>query len=181
MTWALAIAGLTLLTMFGIMAWLIAHARTETIYRPLAILAFFIGFPAIYLALSTALGAPKPAMLYSAPTEGVILGYKPETGKNIYVLMDLMNNGAPVYYLLPWDSKTAEKIEEALREGKGEAKLRFKPNTKLTMGLYDFDWPWDIPDAEVYVEPTESKMPDKDPGNPTAGMRLAPGGGNDPT
>lgn len=179
MTWAHAMAGLTLLTMFGAMAWLITHARTETIYRPVAMIAFFIGFPAVYLTLALATGTPKPAMLFNVPTEGIVLGYKPETGKNIYVLLDLMNNGAPVYYHLPWNSQTAQKLDEAMREGKGTAKLMFKSRKRVNPGNFDFDWPWDIPEAEVYVEPTESKMPEKDAGNPTAGMRLAPGNGND--
>ncbi len=178
MTFAHALAGLTLLTMFGIMAWLIAHARTETIYRPLAILAFFIGFPMVYMAMATATGSPKPAMFYNVPDGGVILGYKPETGKNIYVLIDNLD-GPPVYYLLPWNSKTAEKIEAALKEGKGTASLRFRHGPKHREGLFDFDWPWDIPDPQVLIDPTEMKMPEKDAGNPTAGMQLAPGNGND--
>lgn len=179
MTWAHAMAGLTLLTMFGAMAWLIAHARTETVYRPLAIAAFFLGFPAVYMTMAIATGTPKPAMLYNVPEEGLILGYKPETGKNIYVLLDMMN-GPPVYYLLPWDSKTAEAIEQALKEGKGQATLRYKrKRSKQARGVFDWDYPWDIPEAEVIIDPTESKMPDKDPGNPTAGMKLAPGNGID--
>lgn len=179
MTWAHAIAGLTLLSMFGAMAWLIAHARTETVYRPLAIAAFFLGFPVVYATMAIATGTPKPAMLYNVPTEGIILGYKPETGKNIYVLLDTMK-GPPVYYLLPWDSDTAEQIEMALRQGKGEAKLRYKSKkAKYVRGTFDWDYPWDIPEAEVIIEPTESKMPDKDAGDPTAGMKLAPGNGND--
>jgi hypothetical protein len=173
-----AIAGLTLLTMFAVMAWLIAHARTETVYRPLAIIAFFVGFPMIYGAMATATGTPKPAMIYNVPEGGIILGYKPETGKNIYVLIDNLD-GAPVYYLLPWNSKTAEKIEEALKSGKGTASLRFHRTKKSREGLFDFDWPWDIPEPEVLIDPTEMKMPAKEEGNPMAGMRLAPGTGND--
>jgi hypothetical protein len=178
MTWGHAFSALTLLTMFGAMAWLITHARTETIYRPLAIVAFFIGFPAVYMTLAMATGTPKPAMFYNVPEEGIVLGYKPETGKNIYVLLDMMN-GPPVYYLLPWNSQTAEKIEQALREGKGTAKLRYKKTRRPLKGIYDWDWPWDIPDAEVVIDPTEVLMPEKDAGNPTAGMQLAPGTGND--
>lgn len=180
MTWQHVITGLSLITMFGAMAWLITHARTETIYRPIAMLAFFVGFPMVYLALAVSTGTPKPALMFHAPSEGVILGYKPDTGKNIYVLLDLMDGHAPVYYLLPWDSQTAEKIEMALEEGKGEAKLRFKSKkARFVRGNFDFDWPWDIPEPEVIIEPTESKMPEKDAGNPTAGMQLAPGNGND--
>jgi hypothetical protein len=172
-------AGLTLITMFGAMAWLITHARTETIYRPLAMVAFFLGFPAVYMTLALATGTPKPAMVFNVPTEGIVLGYKPETGKNIYVLLDLMDNGAPVYYWLPWNSQTAEKIEMALNSGKGTAKLRFRAKRTTRKGIFDWDYPWDIPEPEVLIDPTEVKMPEKEAGNPTAGMKLAPGNGND--
>lgn len=178
MTMLQALAGLILLTMFAAMAWLIVHARTETVYRPLAIIAFLLGFPVVYGAMATATGTPKPVMLYNAPQEGIILGFKSDTGKGVYVLLDTMN-GPPTYYAMPWDSMTAEKIEESLREGKGRASLRFNKGKRVKKGNFDFDWPWDIPAPEVIIEPTESKMPDKDPGNPTAGFRLTPGAGND--
>lgn len=178
MTWEHAMAGLTLLTMFGAMAWLITHARTETIYKPIAMFTFFLGFPAVYMTLALATGSPRPSMLFNTPDEGIVLGYKPDTGKDLYLLLDLMDNSHPVYYRMPWDSETAEQIDTALREGKGTAKLKFKKR-KIKPGDFDFDWPWDIPEAEVYVEPTERKMPEKDPGNPMAGIKLAPGSGND--
>lgn len=180
MIWQHALAVLVLITMFGAMAWLITHARTESIYKPIAMLAFFLGFPATYMSMSVAMGTPKPAMIYNMPSnEGVILGYKPETGKNIYVLLDMMDGAAPVYYLMPWNSQTAEKIEQAM-QGKGTAKLRFKSKkSRFVRGTFDYDWPWDIPEPEVIIEPTESHMPEKDPGDPTAGMNLMPGNGND--
>lgn len=180
MIWQHALAALLLLTMFGAMAWLIAHARTETVYRPLAIVAFFLGFPVVYGALSVSMGTPKPSMIFNVPKEGTVLGYKTESGRNIFVLLDMMDGRAPVYYHLPWNSQTAEQIETAMREGKGNTKLRFKSKkSRFVRGTFDFDYPWDIPEPEVIIVPTESKMPEKDPGNPMAGMKLAPGDGND--
>lgn len=180
MIWQHAFAVLVLITMFGAMAWLITHARTESIYKPIAMVAFFLGFPATYAAMSVAMGTPKPAMIFNVTETATILGYKPETGKNIYVLLDPEDGSAPVYFLLPWDAPTAEKIEQALQDGKGTAKLKFKSKKqRFVRGTFDLDWPWDIPEPEVLIEPTEMKMPDKDPGDPTAGMKLAPGSGND--
>jgi hypothetical protein len=180
MIWQHALAVLLLITMFGVMAWLITHARTETIYKPIAMVVFFIGFPATYASMSVAMGTPKPAMMFNVIEEGNILGFKPVTGKAIHVLLEPLDGGVPVYYVLPWSSETAEKIEQALREGKGQAKLRFKSRkSRSVRGIFDLDWPWDIPEPEVLIEPTESKMPEKDAGDPLAGMRLAPGNGND--
>lgn len=175
-----AMAGLGLLTMFGIMAWMIAHARTETLYRPMALIAFFAGFPAIWMAMSVTTGTPRPTMFYNVPESGIIIGYKPDTGKSLYLLLDMADGGAPVYYRTPWNSEKAEEIDKALKEGKGTAKLKFSTKKHMRWGKYDFDWPWDIPEAEVYIEPTERKMPDKTPMDPMAGMRLAPANGNDP-
>lgn len=176
-----ALAALSLLSLFGAMAWLITHARTETIYRPLAMVAFFIGFPAVWLAMSTTTGTPRPTMFYNAPDDGILLGWKPDTGKSMFVLLDLMDGQPPVYYRTAWDAKKAEQIEQMLAGGKGKVKMRFKKaKRKIALGSFDLDWPWDTPEPEVYVEPSESRMPEKDAANPTAGFDLQPGSGNDP-
>lgn len=141
MYWQISSA-LILMSLFGVMAWLIVHARQETIYRPLAIVAFFCGLPAVafsfWLTLGTAL--PLGTFLYSMPDgKHHLLGRKSVPKVGIFLMLDMGDHEAPAYVMLPWDTDLSKDVED---------------KWDLTGGNVEFSWNKNKPEV------TDGRVPE---------------------
>lgn len=158
MYWQVASA-LLLLTLFGAFSWLIVHARSETIYRPLAIGTFLLSIPALILAFAMTLGTAIPTgwLVFQIPSgQYRILGCKSVPGNGIYVMFDRGDYKIPSFYVLPWDKDLSMKLEQ---EGcKGILKTDNKDALKL--GNWEFSWNV-LPPLVTSEETAEKVFPDK--------------------
>ena len=172
MSW-LVYSGLILFTLFGLYAWLIVHARTESIYRPVAVGVFLTSFPAILLAYSFILGTAVPTgyFVFQIPQgRYAILGCKsvPKTG--IFLLLNTGDNTPPAFYRLPWDVKMSMRIEEQGCRGILESEDR--PDA-IPVGKWEFSWNQNRP-LVTTEEPPQKALPDKILPESAPGMVLPP-------
>ncbi|TJW14373.1 MAG: hypothetical protein E5W82_10370 [Mesorhizobium sp.] len=120
----------------GIAASLAIWARGLSRARGLAVLAFLLASP---VAGVSSLGWPVPLVdgLTLAAGDHQILAAKMLINDGIYIFVD-RGDQQPRYYKLPWNPKTADKLQQALDEkGEGgQAGISVKP----------FKWPWESDD-----------------------------------
>jgi len=75
--------------------------------------------PVAYLGLMELLSKPKPVShewFKRAATKAVVLGIHFEEGTAIHLWLRLLDANAPRAYVLPWNSKLAEKLEDAFED-----------------------------------------------------------------
>lgn len=108
----------------------------------LLIAAYLAIIPAVSFSYFMTLGNPAPAVLNVNLPVGkhTVLGYKLVDEESIFVMVD--TPGGPMLYYMPWDTKTAEQLQEAVRNRQGaemdaattkmgfEAKPEFVPPPK---------------------------------------------------
>lgn len=146
--WAVLVLVLAVVTSLAI--W----SRRGSFARGWTVAAFLVSVPVSAGALTFALGWPVPfvAGLIAPAGDWSVLGTKMIVGKGIYVLLD--TGDVPRHYVLPWDRKMADKIQELLDQGDANGGMRMKvPN-------FDFSWERRDP-PEIYALPQEKVLPDK--------------------
>jgi len=156
-------ACLLLATLFAVFSLLIVHARKDTIYRPVALLAFFSSIPAIALAFMMVLGTPKPIGYWlfddlEDEKQYAVIGFLPVVKDGVYVLLDMGTGKTPGYYKLPWSAETADKLQES--EGKGTLSLSKQKKTSKIAGFFEFSYSTKVPKV-TYKSPQEKQIPDK--------------------
>jgi len=80
----------------------------------LALAALFM--PVAYAQMVELLSKPKPMSFEwyeRAASDAVVLGINLDEGRAIYLWLRLAGNDQPRYYVVPWNIKLAEKLEDA--------------------------------------------------------------------
>lgn len=146
--WAVLVLVLAVVTSLAI--W----SRRGSFARGWTVAAFLVSAPVSAGALAFALGWPVPfvAGLIAPAGDWSVLGTKMIVGKGIYVLLD--TGDVPRHYVLPWDRKMADKIQELLDQGDANGGMRMKVKP------YEFSWEWRDP-PEIYADPQPKILPDK--------------------
>lgn len=62
----------------------------------------------------------EPAFMRPPPGKHIVLGARIDVDKAIYVLLDSNLGGAPRYYVLPYTTGTANKLQDALTASQGQ-------------------------------------------------------------
>lgn len=165
-----AIAALVLVSGFAGVSWLIVHARTDTIYKPVSFAVFLVSLPVVWYSMSFTVGTPRPSEAYRFPSREVkVLGWYAVPGKRIYLMVEYGSN--PLYYSIPWSRDAAEKLQSA-SEGDSDVMIKGKSGKEGIPGFFDFGWWFDVPEPQVYVAPSQRKMPEKSPVDNAQGMVL---------
>ena len=116
---------------------------------------FFAAISALFLiSVSENIGKPKPlwSEVYSL-NRAIVLSVQPVEGEAIYLWVLRDGAALPVAYVLPWDIKTAQQLQDASREAEAN-------NTYVVMGGGGED---DSPgDTYAFHAAPQTKTPDKD-------------------
>ncbi|MFQ5764607.1 MAG: hypothetical protein ACE5GT_06740 [Rhodospirillales bacterium] len=94
-------------------------APRPTRVRLLAVAVTTLFLPLVYVQMAEMLSRPKPAPFewYERQTkEAVVLGVSLDEGESIYLWLRLADSIEPRYYVVPWNLRLAERLEEALDE-----------------------------------------------------------------
>jgi hypothetical protein len=150
----LAVAGL----LTSISVW----APRRVVVKAAAVMLAVLLIPLGYASLASLLSRPKPVALEwlqkQAP-EATVLGSSLEEGVRIFVWLRMPGAAEPRAYVLPWNQKLAQQLQDAQREaeknGSGEVRMRtpFEPS-------------WDNREPKFYAAP-QPAMPPKDGGAPS--------------
>lgn len=84
--------------------------------RTLVVALFIAMLPVSYVAYSDLIGRPKPIAVEwvrSNIEEAKVIGYVLLEDQGIYLYLGIPGDKEPMSYKLPWDTKTAEKIQKA--------------------------------------------------------------------
>lgn len=110
----------------------------------------------VYAGSIGLMGLPKPARLeWGAPEDAKVIAAKLDEGKAIYVWVQTQESPEPRAYALPWDTKMARQLNEAMQKGR-------KDGSEVRMSMRGEDG--DARRQKFYAEP-QPPLPDKgDPG-----------------
>jgi hypothetical protein len=119
---------------FAILASIAIWAPRAAWIRMTAVAIAIVMMPLCYTALAGLLAKPKPNQLVwfeRGVEEAEILGASFSEGKAIYLWLRLKGMIEPRYYVLPWDQKTAQDLEDELEAAaKKQGRLKvIKPFT----------------------------------------------------
>ncbi len=136
--------------------------------------ALVSGFFALLLAglffgYSDMLGRPKSTrleVLRSGDKQATVLGSYIREGSGIYLWLLLPGSSEPRYYVLPWDEKTASKLQQAIEENAN------RHGGGIVMQL-PFERSWDKREPVFHPLP-QPKLPDKRGEPPPAQLYQAP-------
>jgi hypothetical protein len=167
------LSGLLLFTLFTVYAWLIVHARTESVYRPIALSVCLSSIPIMVVVFGLVLGTAIPTgwFVFQMPAgEYRLLGCKSVPKEGIYVMLDEGDYKTPRFYRMPWDRDLSMAIEEKGCRGLLNVK---GTNSPLETGAWEFTWNTEAP--RVTNEDTAEKFfPDKILPESAPGMVLPP-------
>ncbi len=119
-----------LLAVAALLASIAIWSPRALVIRSIAVLVTAAFIPLAYLALNELLSKPKPiarAWLEPAEREATLLSYSFDEGKAIYLWLRLDDSPEPRAYLLPWDIRFAERLQnlsEQAGENDGVVRLR---------------------------------------------------------
>lgn len=114
------------------------------------------------LSMLQLIGTPKPAQLeFLANTveEADVIASLEREGQGIYLYLMVPGKMEPLSYVLPWDKKMAQQLQDAKREaklGKGRVKMRqpFEPTLDmLEPKFYNLPQPAPVPKDAQEQEP----------------------------
>ncbi len=94
-------------------------APRPTRVRVLAIVITALFIPVVYVQLMEMLSKPKPMSFewYERATgKAVVLGVSLREKQSIYLWLRPVGSLEPRYYVVPWNLKLAEKLQDAVRE-----------------------------------------------------------------
>ena len=92
-------------------------APRPTRVRVLAVTITALFIPIVYMQLIEMLSKPKPMSFewYQRDAEkAVLLGISLDEGESIYLWLRLAGSVEPRYYVIPWNLKLAERLEDAV-------------------------------------------------------------------
>ena len=92
-------------------------APRPTRVRVLAVTVTALFIPIVYMQLIEMLSKPKPMSFewYQRDAEkAVLLGISLDEGESIYLWLRLAGSVEPRYYVIPWNLKLAERLEDAV-------------------------------------------------------------------
>lgn len=106
----------------------------------LALAALFI--PVAYVEMAELLSKPKPMSFEwfeRASNDALVLGINLDEGRAIYLWLRLSGDSEPRYYVIPWNVRLAEKLEDAAddavrRSGAIVLKNPFQKRSQEDMG-----------------------------------------------
>lgn len=88
--------------------------------RALAVALVALLAPLLYLSVTELLSRPKPARhawFLQQAAEAIVLGAEYVEGEAIYLWLRVDGAEAPGYFVLPWNDRFAERLEDLLDEG----------------------------------------------------------------
>ncbi len=94
-------------------------APRPTRVRVLAVTITALFIPIVYMQLIEMLSKPKPMSFewYQRDAEkAVLLGISLDEGESIYLWLRVAGSVEPRYYVIPWNLKLAERLEDAAEE-----------------------------------------------------------------
>jgi hypothetical protein len=112
--------------------------------------------PLTYASLAGLLSRPKPATLEWAQAqaaEAAVLGASIREGEGIYLWLQFPGIPEPRAYVLPWDRKLAQQLQEARRQAE-------RNGSGLAMRM-PFERSWDDREPKFYALP-QPALPPKD-------------------
>ena len=155
---AIAAVGGTVLTALPSRTW---HQRG------IAVCAFLLIVFAAFTLAPSMLSRPKPVDLEWSMrnvSTAQVIGSLPVEGTAIYLLLRLPEIAEPRYYMLPWSMKTAQQLQDAIRNA--------KPGEHVMMGM-PFQPSLDSGEPKFYALP-QPMLPPKAGESPPVAL---PGGG----
>lgn len=145
--------------LFCFFAWALAWARRDTHWRHTAIVAVLVLLPGLAVAAVESQGWHK-SIGYAWRLDGkqVVLAHKLVYGEAIYLYLDI-GPGAPKPVVMPWDDKTVERLQKALRESERRGRKG---------AIMQFDHSWEQrPAPQFYPLPQpQTPMPKQAPPEP---------------
>ncbi|MFQ5936342.1 MAG: hypothetical protein ACE5LB_08045 [Acidiferrobacterales bacterium] len=94
-------------------------APRGTPIRSAAVVITALFIPLVYLGLNELLSQPKPVRhewFNRNVAEAILLGVSFDEGRAIYLWLRLGGSREPRYYVLPWKTKLAERLEQLMDE-----------------------------------------------------------------
>ena len=94
-------------------------APRPTRVRVTALIVTGLFIPLVYVQMIEMLSKPKPMNFewyQSAETRAVVLGISLREGKSIYLWLRPEGSTEPRYYVVPWNLKLAEKLEDMVED-----------------------------------------------------------------
>jgi hypothetical protein len=86
--------------------------------RMTSVATFFLLAGVVYAGSIDLMGAPKPIQLeWRAPDKPTVIAARMREGEAIYVWLQSPDAKEPRSYVLPWNTQTAQQLQDALREG----------------------------------------------------------------
>lgn len=122
-----SLLSLIIALLFAALAWLAIWSRKADRMRHAAVGLFLLGLPMLAAASLESLSWSRPLWaMWSLSGEYRVLGAKMIEGVGIYAYVD--TDGEPRAVELPWDNKTAEKLQELFGDpaNQGQAMMRFE-------------------------------------------------------
>ena len=87
--------------------------------RITSVVSFFLLIGIVYAGSIDLLGSPQPIELeWRTPDDATVLASSMREGEAIYVWLQAANATEPRSYVLPWNTKTAQQLQNALEDGK---------------------------------------------------------------
>jgi hypothetical protein len=114
--------------------------------------------PAAYLGFTTLLSQPKPITmewLDKGAGDATVLGSVIREGEGIYLWIQPEGDDIPRYYVLPWDLKQAQQLQNAMRDAdKNQNGLKMRAPYEPT---------WDRREPRFYAAPQPAPPPKRGP------------------
>lgn len=130
-------------------AWATAWSRRETRIRHLAFAAFLGMLPLLAVGATETMGWHKSSLLaWRLDGEQNVLASKVVEGEAIYLYLDV-GEGEPRAIALPWDPRTAERLQKAQRESARRGRRG---------AIMKFDHSWDRNEPQFHPLP-QPQMP----------------------
>ena len=126
-----------LIALAGVLATIAVRAPRRLLLKAGAVAVSALFIPVAYAGLADLLSRPKPVWLdWSGDrvAEAAVLGSHIQEGVGIYLWLHMPEADAPRSYVLPWDRKLAQQLQEARRQAeRNRAGLRMRRPFETTL------------------------------------------------
>jgi len=86
--------------------------------RAASVLIFFVLAGVVYAGSVDLMGSPKPIQLeWRTPEKPTVIAARMREGEAIYVWLQPPDAREPRSYVLPWSARTAQQLQDAMRDG----------------------------------------------------------------
>lgn len=86
--------------------------------RMISVPTFFLLAGVVYAGSVDLMGTPKPIRLeWRTPDRPTVIAARMREGEAIYVWLQAPDAREPRSYILPWSTRTAQQLQDALRDG----------------------------------------------------------------